>query len=178
MTSFVKLAALLALIAIPIAEIALLIKAAGVLGFWTVLGIVVLTGILGAHVIRSSGMSALSRAFASIEEGGSGLSALADQALRAAGGVLLLLPGLMGDLIGAALLVPAARLFVRKSFAGALGFGAARAQARQGTGGRDEERLRPRQNDVRRGTGANPPPVIDADYVRLDDEPPEDTGKQ
>lgn len=164
-----KLAALVALIGYPIGEIALLIKAGGILGVWALLAVIVLTGIIGANLIRSSGMSALSRVFASIEEGGSGLSVLADQALRAAGGLLLLLPGLMGDVLGAALLVPPVRTLVRKAFAGLLGVRLVRTKTPRRSGARDV----PRHS----ASGRTQPPVIEGDYVRIDNDPAKDAGK-
>ena len=99
-----KLAFTLIALAFPVLEIALLIKAGGVLGFWPVVLIIAGTAIAGTSVIRRRGLSVLSRVFADVEAGGSGFAAMADAFLAVLGGVLLILPGLLCDGIGALLL--------------------------------------------------------------------------
>ena len=48
-------------IAMPFIEIALLIKLGDFLGFWPTIGIVVVTAIIGANVLRAQGLVTMQR---------------------------------------------------------------------------------------------------------------------
>lgn len=113
----IKFALGLTILALPIAEIALLIKAGATFGFWPVFSWIIATAILGAVVIQRSGLSIFSRIFAHIEAGGSGFEPMLDQLLTVTGGVLLIFPGLLGDAVGALLLLPPVRWALRRGLA-------------------------------------------------------------
>lgn len=104
-----KLATALIMLAFPLVEIALLIKAGRAIGLWGVLALILGTGAAGVFVIRTAGLTALQKLFSEFENGGSPVRSMLDQGLKFTGGVLLLLPGLLGDCIGALLLVPPLR---------------------------------------------------------------------
>ena len=171
MTFPLRLAFTLTLLAFPLLEIALLIKAGGQIGFWWVLAIVIGTAFLGASVMRSHGISALSRVFANLEAGGSGLEKMADTALAVTGGALLILPGLICDGIGLLLLLPPLRaLLIRAGFARTVSATFNRTDV-------FEERVTGRPPHGASRPGGT---VIDGEYERIDDDlagPPPTTAK-
>ena len=96
----VKFATGLALIAFPLLEIALLIRAGQWLGFWPVFLIVLLTAVAGSLVIQRQGFRTLARTMAQIEAGRGALEPMADGLLRLIAGMLLIFPGLICDALG------------------------------------------------------------------------------
>ena len=104
-----RLASLLAILAFPILEIGLLIRAGQSMGFWRLALIVIATAMLGSAVIRRTGLSVLTRARAQMERGGRSFNPLFDGLLQVTAGVLLIFPGLISDVLGLVLLVPAVR---------------------------------------------------------------------
>ncbi len=109
MSQPLRLASLLALVAFPLLEIGLLIRAGQALGFWRLALIVVLTAILGSVAIRRIGLAVFTRARAEIEAGHGGLEPLLDGLLQVTAGLLLIFPGLISDFLGICLLVPQLR---------------------------------------------------------------------
>ncbi len=107
-----KLIAALAIVALPLLEIALLIKAGQVWGFWPVLGIVVGTGVAGVWTMRHQGLSVLTRMSEAAADGREPHALLVDSGLRLLAGLLLLLPGLMTDALGLLLLLPPVRALI------------------------------------------------------------------
>jgi UPF0716 protein FxsA len=99
-------------IAVPIAELALLIWLGGLIGFWPTLGLVVVTGAAGAALARASGVKVLLQIRAEVAAGRMPVGHMLDGALVLVGGLLLLTPGLLSDLAGLALLVPASRALI------------------------------------------------------------------
>lgn len=99
----------LAFLLVPIIEIALFIQVGGLIGLWPTLAIVVLTAILGAGLVRSQGLAALSRVKSSFADLRDPSQALADGAMIIFAGALLLTPGFFTDTVGFLLLVPPVR---------------------------------------------------------------------
>lgn len=160
-----KFAFALTVLAFPLLELALLIKAGNALGFWPLLGIIVLTALGGAAVIRASGMSILSRIFSNLEAGGSGLEAMLDQFLTVTGGVLLVLPGLVGDTLGVLLLLSPVRAAVIKGISSQ--FVIHTWRSRSGPQTRTQARVERVEGDLRAG-----PTIIEGEYERIDDDEP------
>lgn len=123
------------LVGVALAELAVLLWVAAWLGPWPVLAAIVLTGLLGAGILRRQGRAALAALAGLPARGGDNpLAQLADGSLLAIAGGMLLLPGLLGDAAGLALLVPPVRRAIvrslpRATFAAA---GAARPQGGHG----------------------------------------------
>lgn len=94
----------LAIIAVPVAELALLIWAGGEIGFWATIGLILATGLIGAFLAKKQGLKAIR----DIQESFANYQAPGDKLLNAAfvlaGGLLLLFPGFISDLIGLTLL--------------------------------------------------------------------------
>lgn len=108
-------AALVVLLATPFVELALVFAAGRVIGPWWTLGLLVLTALVGAVLIRREG----GRALAALREAGRTRQMpaveLADSALVLLGGVLLLLPGFVTDVAGLVLVLPVTRPPARRA---------------------------------------------------------------
>lgn len=106
-----RFAVLLTVLAFPLLEIALLIKAGKAIGVLGVLAIIVLTAVVGVAAIRSHGLGAARRMAEALESGQELPEGLAlDGALVVLAGGLLVAPGLITDTLGLVLLIP----FVRR----------------------------------------------------------------
>jgi UPF0716 protein FxsA len=108
---------LLAVLALPLIEIALFIvigQAIGVLP--TLLGIV-LTGAVGALVLRWQGTAALREMQFRLQRGEMPARQMGDTMLIGLGGLLLLLPGYFTDLVGLLLLLPFTRELIYRLLA-------------------------------------------------------------
>lgn len=102
----------LALVVVPLIEIALFIEVGGWLGLWPTLAIVVLTALAGATLLRAQGLATVGDIRGRIDRGEDPSGPLAHGALILAAGLVLLTPGFFTDAIGLALLVPAVRTVV------------------------------------------------------------------
>lgn len=101
---------LLALIIVPIIEIALFIQVGGAIGLWPTILIVIATAVLGSVMLRSQGAGAMRDLQRSMAGGGGDPGrALANGAMILVSGVLLLTPGFFTDAVGFALLLPPVR---------------------------------------------------------------------
>lgn len=105
---------LLLFVAVPLAELALLIYAGMVIGPWYTIAIVVCTGILGAILAKSQGTATLNRIRSSLAQGTIPPDELLSGALILIGGLVLLTPGMITDVIGFSLLIP----YTRRAIAG------------------------------------------------------------
>ena len=101
---------LLLFLIVPIIEVAILVQVGGLIGFWLTLGLVVLTAVIGANLLKSQGRALLLAAQGRLEQGQLPLSELAQGLLIAIGGALLLTPGFATDAFGFACLLPGTRL--------------------------------------------------------------------
>ena len=93
----------------PLIELAILVYLGTIIGALYTILIVVATGILGAFMARNQGLAAISRIRGSIERGIMPSTEIFDGALILVGGLLLLTPGIITDIIGFTLLVPQTR---------------------------------------------------------------------
>jgi UPF0716 protein FxsA len=104
-----KLAFGLALVAFPLLEIGLLIRAARTIGFWWVCLIVLATAVAGSIVIQREGLKTFARTMARIEVGRGALEPMLQGFLKIVAGMLLIFPGLISDAAGLLLLIPVVR---------------------------------------------------------------------
>lgn len=100
---------LLAFTIIPLLELALLIRIGQWMGVWETIAVVVLTGAAGAALARREGVRALGRIQASMNQGILPARELVDACMIVVSGLLLVTPGVLTDLVGFALLIPAVR---------------------------------------------------------------------
>ncbi len=99
---------------VPLVELALLIKLGNVIGLWPTIFIVIATGVLGAALARSQGTQVISAIRAEVAEGRPPTGSLINGLLVLVGGVVLLTPGLLTDLLGFSLLIPFTRDWFKK----------------------------------------------------------------
>lgn len=93
-------------------EIALFVTVGGWLTLWPTLAIVLATALLGSVLLRRQGAGVLRDLQAEMSALGDPLSPLAHGALVLMGGVMMILPGFLTDILGLCLMVPAVRRVV------------------------------------------------------------------
>ncbi|MDO6459955.1 FxsA family protein [Granulosicoccaceae sp. 1_MG-2023] len=96
-------------VAIPIIEIALLIKVGGILGLLPTLGIVILTAVLGTAMLRAQSVATVSAVRSKLDAGEMPALQMFEGAALLVGGVLLLTPGFVTDAMGFFCLLPLTR---------------------------------------------------------------------
>jgi UPF0716 protein FxsA len=99
----------LVFILVPLAELALLVWIGRHVGYLPTVALVVVTGILGAALARRQGTATWRRFRAALDAGRPPHRELVDGILVLLAGAVLLTPGLITDVAGFALLVPALR---------------------------------------------------------------------
>ncbi|MEO1694942.1 MAG: FxsA family protein [Pseudomonadota bacterium] len=188
-----RLGFLLIFIAVPIAELALLIQLGGWIGLWPTLGLIIATAVIGTFLLRQQGVATLNKVIRSVHAGEAPVGPMVEGVLLIIAGAFLLTPGVLTDAIGAIFLVPplratianrAVRYAIERGMvhvSGARSAGGAAAPdggSRTGPRGGDtaggasgphdpgpDPRRGPRGRDGSGGTG----PVIDGDFERLDE---------
>ncbi|MFO7893386.1 MAG: FxsA family protein [Longimicrobiales bacterium] len=113
-TVFLRLLTLF--IVLPLVELAILIQVGQAIGLWPTLGIVVATGFLGATLARRQGLMTWLAIQSELRQGQVPAGALVDGLLILIGGIVLLTPGILTDLFGFALLLPATRNRLKRTF--------------------------------------------------------------
>ncbi|HET9649893.1 MAG TPA: FxsA family protein [Microlunatus sp.] len=154
--SWLGLLIVVLLIAIPIAEVYLLVQVGRAIGALPTIAILVAEAVLGAWLMQREGSrawAALNTAFAS---GKLPSGELADAALVLVGGLLLMLPGFITDIFGFVFLLAFTRPYARR----VLGFIVARRVARLGV---DVDVMRAR---------TDPGNLIEGEVVEPSDTPP------
>ncbi len=101
----------------PLVELALLLRIGRTAGPLPTLGLVIVTGVLGAALARKQGITAWRRLQTEVTAGRMPGAELVDALLIFIAGVVLVTPGLITDVVGFALLVPAVRRRLRRSIA-------------------------------------------------------------
>ena len=103
------------LLVIPVLEIAVFVVVGNLIGLWATLGLVVLTAVIGSFLLKSQGLSTLTRIQAEVNSGRVPARELVDGMMIVAAGILLLTPGLVTDTIGFLLFVPGIRSGIRRT---------------------------------------------------------------
>jgi UPF0716 protein FxsA len=110
----------LAFTLIPVIELYLLIKLGTTVGVFNTLLLVILTGAVGAYLARRQGLEALFKVKARLQQGEPPAEEMLDALIIFIAGIVLLTPGLLTDITGLLLLLPAIRLrfkiWLRKKF--------------------------------------------------------------
>lgn len=104
----------LAFTIIPVSEIYILIAIGGQIGILPSIGLVIITGIVGASLARSQGLQTLGRIRDSFQQGVVPGEELLNALLIAVAGIVLLTPGFLTDAAGLFLLIPATRTLCRE----------------------------------------------------------------
>ncbi len=109
---------LIAFIAMPLIEIAVLINVGGLIGLWPTLALIVLTAFIGTWMLRQQGFAVMARAQQRFAEGKMPLDEIFDGFCLVISGALLLTPGFVTDAIGGSLLIPAVRRWLKHRMKG------------------------------------------------------------
>ncbi len=104
------------IIVVPILEIYVLISAGKIIGLWPTIGLIILTGIAGAYLLRTQGTDILAKINTSLKQGELPTEDLIEAAMIFCGGITLLTPGFCTDILGFALLLPITRPWLRNWF--------------------------------------------------------------
>jgi UPF0716 protein FxsA len=110
---FLRLALLF--VSIPLIELALLVWLGARLGFWPTMALVIATGLAGAVLAKLAGAQVIWQIRREVLAGRVPVSHMLDGLLVLVGGIVLLTPGLLTDLLGFALLVPWSRRRIREA---------------------------------------------------------------
>jgi len=105
---------LILFIIVPVTELYILIEVGKKIGSLTTIGIIILTGIIGAYLVKSQGFMILRKIQDDLNEGIMPGDSLIQGAIILVGGVLLLTPGFATDIVGFIFLIPVSRNVVKK----------------------------------------------------------------
>jgi len=105
---------LLLFIAVPLVELAVLLKLSEIVGWKETLLLVIVTGVLGTWLARGQGVRTLRSIHQSLSVGQMPTDQLLDAALILMAGALLLTPGVLTDLWALLLLMPVSRAYFRR----------------------------------------------------------------
>ena len=97
---------LLALLALPLIEIAGFVLVGGWLGLWPTLGLVLLSGVAGVAVFQMAGRTMAQRVSRAIEQKAPPMADLFHGFCLVAAAILLIIPGFFTDLLALLLLFP------------------------------------------------------------------------
>lgn len=100
---------LLLFILVPLLDIFLLLKLSGVMGFANTVGLVILTGVLGASLFKRAWADAWTGWQRALSEGRLPEEGVLGAAMLLVGGALLITPGVVTDVIGLTLLLGPSR---------------------------------------------------------------------
>ncbi|RNB70078.1 FxsA family protein [Brevibacillus panacihumi] len=100
-------------IVVPAIELWGLIAVGKVIGGWTTVALVILTGVVGAWLAKQQGLQVFRLVQLQLSRGQMPTETLIDGFLVLAGGILLMAPGFVSDVIGLILLIPYTRMIVR-----------------------------------------------------------------
>jgi UPF0716 protein FxsA len=103
-------------IAVPIAELAVIIQVGQTIGVWWTIAILVADSVLGSLLMRSQGRAVWRRFNGALQAGRAPAREVADGVLVIFGGALLLTPGFITDILGLLLLLPPTRAVIRRLF--------------------------------------------------------------
>ncbi len=96
-------------VALPLLELALLIKTGQLIGFWPTMAIVIGTGLLGAHVLLRQSWTTVRATQEALARGRPPVAPVLDGVFLLLAGTLLVTPGLISDSVALLLLIPPIR---------------------------------------------------------------------
>jgi UPF0716 protein FxsA len=100
-------------VVVPLVEIYVIIQVGQAIGPWWTIALLIVDSILGSMLMRSQGRLAWRRFQVALAEGRPPAREVIDGALVIFGGALLLTPGFVTDIFGAAFLLPPSRAVIR-----------------------------------------------------------------
>lgn len=97
------------IIAMPIIDLYILIKASQNMGFWTTVMLIIATGIAGYYLARSEGKVVISSINRELSQGRIPGDDLLTGLSIIIGGIFLIVPGIVTDIIGITMILPETR---------------------------------------------------------------------
>src|SRR5690606_5670893 len=104
----------IALLALPLLEIAMFIVVGRAIGVFPTLALIILAAIAGGLLLRQQGLSVLNRMRTNMNSGTLPGQTLFEGMLMAVAALLLIIPGFLGDIIALVLLTPPVRSLLYK----------------------------------------------------------------
>jgi len=101
-------------IVIPFVELMIIVEIGKRMGFWPTLALIAVPGLLGAAMARSQGTAVFAEIKRAIARGRLPGVEVIDGILIVGGGLLLITPGIITDILGLTVLFPGARKFYRE----------------------------------------------------------------
>lgn len=102
------------LLLLPVLEIFVIISVGSAIGAWPTVALIVVISLIGAWLVRREGRRAWSALREAVTTGQAPDRELADTPFLMLGGVLLLIPGFITDVVGLLLVLPFTRPFARR----------------------------------------------------------------
>lgn len=114
------LTALLAVVflVVPLIELYVLIQVGQVIGGWPTIGLLLLSAVLGGWLVRREGRRAWTELSGALRSGRMPARELADAGLVLTGGLLMVAPGFVTDVVGLLLVLPVTRPVARRALTG------------------------------------------------------------
>ena len=104
----------LALLVVPLAEIAIIVAVGKVIGGWQTIALLLVESALGAYLVKREGRRTWLALQVALNTGQMPGRELADAALVLIGGTLLLTPGFLTDIVGFFFILPITRPITRR----------------------------------------------------------------
>ena len=101
-------------IAIPIIEVILFITVGKYIGLWNTIFIIIITGIIGAILVKSQGINIFNKALEEIRSNKMPIFSIFEGIAILIAGAFLLTPGFLTDTLGCILLIPKTRNIIIK----------------------------------------------------------------
>jgi UPF0716 protein FxsA len=102
------------IIAMPIIDLYILVKASKSMGFWTTVMLIIVTGIAGYYLARSEGKVVISSINRELSRGRIPSDDLLTGVSILIGGIFLVVPGILTDIIGITMILPGTRDLYKK----------------------------------------------------------------
>jgi UPF0716 protein FxsA len=164
-----------ALLALPFAELALLIKTGQSIGWWPTLALLLGAAVLGALIIARQGLTVARRVQEAVARGRPPVGPVLDGAFMLLAGTLLIAPGFITDAIALALLVGPIRRWVARAGLRRL---LERGYIKVGAQGRRTRGRAGRTAQSPSAAGGTEGPLIEGEFERLGEQPrPAPSGK-
>jgi UPF0716 protein FxsA len=100
---------LMVLLAVPVAELYGLVQLAAIIGFWAVFTLLLVAAVIGGRILQNQSWSIWNRLQENLARGEHPGRELLEAAVIMVGGLLLIIPGFLSDLVGVLCLLPTPR---------------------------------------------------------------------
>jgi UPF0716 protein FxsA len=104
---------ILLFILIPAIEISVLLLSGKIMGIWPTFLLIVFTGILGSYLAKKQGLNTIRKVQEQLRFGNIPSEEIIDGVCILAGGLMLLSPGFLTDIMGLIFLIPATRMLIK-----------------------------------------------------------------